>query len=87
MTLDSNDVAIFYDIVTEIYCSPSMETLIQDLVFFRMKNGTTGSVLEKILEIEKEFFSNKDKFKLTPEVFNPKRRSRIKISSYHYREG
>jgi len=71
--LHPNDVAIFYDIVTEIYCSPSLETLIHDLVFSRMKNDTTGSVLEKILEIEKEFLSNKDTFKLTPEVFDPKK--------------
>ena len=71
--LHPNDVDIFYNIVTEIYCSPLMETLIQDLVFSRMKSDTAGPVLEKILEIEKEFLSNKDTIKLTPEVFDPKK--------------
>ena len=71
--LHPNDVDIFYNIVTEIYCSPFMETLIQDLVFSPMKSDTTGVVLEKILEIEKEFVSNKNKIKLTSEIFDPKK--------------
>lgn len=71
--LHPNDVAIFYEIVTDIYCSPYMETLISDLVFAPMKGATAGSVLEKIIEIEKEFLSNKDKIILTPESFDPKK--------------
>ena len=71
--LHPNDVNIFYDIVRDIYCSPFMETLVQDLVFSRMKSDTTGSVLEKIIEIEKEFVLNKGEIKLTPEVFDPKK--------------
>jgi len=71
--LHPNDVAIFYDIVTEIYCSPFMRTLVQDLVFSRMKSDTTGSVLDRIIEVEKEFLSNKDDIILTPSVFDPRK--------------
>lgn len=71
--LHPNDVAVFYDVVTEVYCSPFMSTLIQDLVFSRMKSDTTGPVLERIIEVEKEFLSNKDDMILTPVVFDPKK--------------
>ena len=70
--INPNDVGVFYDIVTDIYCAPFMQTLIQDLVFSRMKSDTAGPVLEKIIEIEKEFLLNKDEIKLSTESFNPK---------------
>lgn len=50
-----------------------MSTLIQDLVFSRMKSDTTGPVLERIIEVEKEFLSNKDDIILTSVVFDPKK--------------
>ena len=71
--LHPNDVHVFYDIVTEIYCSPFMITLAQDLVFSRMKNDVVGPALEKTIEIEKEFVSNMDSFDLTPEKFDPQK--------------
>ena len=71
--LHPNDVQVFHKIVKEIYCSPYMETLMADLVFAPMKSATAGSVLEKIIEIENEFLSNKDKIVLTPESFDPKK--------------
>jgi len=50
-----------------------MRTLVQDLVFSRMKSDTTGSVLDRIIEVEKEFLSNKDDIILTPSVFDPRK--------------
>jgi len=38
-----------------------------------MKSATTGSVLRKIIELEEEFLSVKEKIKLTPQVFDPKK--------------
>jgi hypothetical protein len=71
--LHPNDVSIFYSIVTDIYCSSFMKTLAQDLVFSSMKSDTRGQVLDKLVEIEKEFISNMDKFELTTSTFNPRK--------------
>ena len=71
--LHPNDVGSFYNIVTEIYCSPFMKTLAQDLVFSSMKSDTRGQVLGKLIEKEKEFISNMDNFELTPSIFDPRK--------------
>jgi len=71
--LHFNDVKIFYNIVTEIYCSPFMKTLAQDLVFSSMKSDIRGQVLGKLIEKEKEFISNMDNFELTPSIFDPRK--------------
>ena len=54
--LHPNDVDTFYDIVAEVYCSPAMKTLAQDLLFSRIKKDLVGEPLEFVLDLEKDFF-------------------------------
>ena len=68
-----NDVDIFYNIVTEVYCNPFMNTLAQDLMFSRMKQDIVGKPLEKMLKLESEFVSNMDDFELKPDTFDPRK--------------
>ena len=70
--LHPNDVDIFYKIAAEVYCSPFMNTLAQDLMFSRMKQDIVGKPLERMLELESEFVSNMDDFELKPGIFDPR---------------
>ena len=67
-----NDVGVFYEIVTGVYCSPFMKTLEKDLVFSRLKLDLVGPLYNKIVELEKEFLLNMDGFELTLDTFDPK---------------
>lgn len=67
--LHSNDVDIFYNIVTDIYCSSFMQTLAKDLVFNSMRKNVKGVFLEKL---ELEFLSNMYNFELSSDTFNPR---------------
>ena len=69
--LHPNDVDIFYKIAAEVYCSPFMNTLAQDLMFSRMKQDIVGKPLEIMLELE--FVSNMDDFELKPDIFDPRK--------------
>ena len=71
--LHPNDVNIFYQIVSQVYCNPSMNTLADDLVFSRMELDLVGEPLENILKLKKEFTKNMDDFELTPPKFDPKK--------------
>lgn len=68
-----NDVNAFYDVVTEVFCSPAMKTLAKDLVFSRMKSDLTGEPLERISLLEQKFLSNMDDFELNPKTFDPRK--------------
>ena len=50
-----------------------MNTLIQDLVFSRMKSETTGHTLGKTIKLEETFLSVKEEIILTLQVFDPKK--------------
>lgn len=63
--LHSNDVDLFYNIVTDVYCGSFMKTLANDLVFSRMKQDLVGEPLDKILKLETEFISNMDDFEIS----------------------
>ena len=66
-----NDVDIFYKIAAEVYCSPFMNTLAQDLMFSRMKQDIVGKTLERMLE--SEFVLNMDDFELKPDIFDSRK--------------
>jgi hypothetical protein len=68
-----NDVDVFYDIVTEVYCRPVMKRLAEELVFSRMKSDLTGEPLEKVIQLEKQFLKNMGVFDLTPTTFDPRK--------------
>ena len=50
-----NDVDVFYDIVSEVYCRPVTKKLTSKLLFSRMKLDLKGDPLEKIIQLEKQF--------------------------------
>ena len=71
--LHPNDVDIFYSIVAEVYCSPAMKTLAEDLFFSRIKKDLVGEPLNVVCELEKQFKRNSDEFEVTETVFNPRK--------------
>ena len=68
-----NDVDIFYDIVSEVYCDPKMKTLAVDLFFSRLKQDVVGEPLEQIIKLEQKFCENMDSFNLSFETFDPRK--------------
>lgn len=71
--LHPNDVDAFYNIVKKIYCSEKMSTLVEDLVFKRMKNNTVGVARETLERLENDFIKNKAGFKLNSDTFDPRK--------------
>ena len=76
--LHPNDVDVFYEIVSEIYCSSAMNTLTSDLFFSRIKKDLVGDPLETILNLEKKFIENMDDFKVSKKTFDPRKCYRYK---------
>ena len=70
--LHPNDVDIFYEIVSDVYCSPYMKTLANDLIFEVMKQDVRGPELAEIQKLQEQFNSNMDDFSLKKEVFVPR---------------
>ena len=71
--LHPNDVEHFYDIVSEVYCDEKMMTLAENLFFRKIKEDLTGEPLAKVEKLEKEFLENSDDFKITKNVFDPRK--------------
>jgi len=71
--LHPNDVDIFYNIVSDVYCDPRMKTLAVDLFFFRIKKDVVGEPLSKIEKLKKKFCENMDLFELSVDTFDPKK--------------
>lgn len=75
--LHPNDVDVFYEIVSEIYCSSAMNTLASDLFFFSIKKDLVGDPPETILNLEKKFIENMNDFKVSKKTFDPRKRYRF----------
>ena len=71
--LHPNDVDIFYEVVSDVYCNPRMHTLAQDLLFSRFKIDTIDECRKTIADIEEKFVKNMDEIKLTRNTFSPKK--------------
>ena len=70
--LHPNDVDVFYDIVTDIYCSPELGTMANDLFFSRIKKDLAGEPLKTVINLEEQFNNNMDDFQITKGVFEPR---------------
>ena len=71
--LSSNDVDIFYEIVSEVYCDPKINTLAANLFFARIKKDIVGEPLEKIEKFEQKFCENMDFFEFSVDTFDPRK--------------
>lgn len=71
--LHPNDVDVFYDIVTDIYCSPELGTMANDLFFSRIKKDLAGEPLKTVINLEEQFIKNMDDFQITKDVFEPRK--------------
>jgi hypothetical protein len=69
--LHPNYIDSFQEVITEIYTSEQILHLAKNLLFDPIKSDLDASTLEKIEELEKEFFDNVDSFEINKDIFKP----------------